>query len=68
MYGDRRILVIRCDQSPKPVIVEEGKGQKRVKKVYARTGPKTKELEDIETQWEHFNSRTLQSDATESDE
>ena len=68
MYGGRRILVIRCDQSPEPVILEEGEGEKRVERVYARTGPKTQELKGFKKRWAHFNSRTLRSATTEPSE
>ena len=63
VYGGRRILVIRCDQWwPGLVSVKEGKGQRARYPVYARTGPKTKELQPHEV-LPHDSSRTLQSAA-----
>ena len=59
-YRGVRILAIRCDQSPDPVFIEERRGPKRVKKVYVRTGPQAKELDDPEDLLKHFSNRTLQ--------
>ena len=63
-YRGVRILVIRCDQSPDPVFIEERRGPKRVKKVYVRTGPQAKELDDPEELLKHFSSRALKPSAT----
>ena len=68
MYSGRRILVIRCDQWwPGLVSVREGKGQRARYPVYARTGPKTKELQPHEV-LPHDSSRTPQSATTEPEE
>ena len=63
-YSGVRILVIRCDQSPDQVTVRMPKGQQP--KVYARMDATTRPLESHEVK-PHFDSRTLQPGATESD-
>ena len=40
-YEDGRVLVVRCERSPKPVYVQEGQAER----FYVRTGPSTTELQ-----------------------